>query len=294
MKQTNFNKQTTQDPVNANPLGKYFRHPKIYITLAEEFYEEGSLEHTTSHEYPIYSMTAKDEITMKGPDALLNGEAVRELIESCCPNIKNAWKVPSVDIDKLLIAIRFATYGEYMDRTLKIPNTEEEREFRIDLKHLMASFENKAFDTLVEITDELSAVIRPLTYEEFNSIQMKTFEEQKILKVINDDSIPDDLKLSEFNKSFKKLTQITIESVLYSIVKIVTPETEVTNKEYIVDFIQNADKDFYQKIIHHLEQQKLKFQIKPIVIQTTPEEQQAGAPETFEFPLMFSESDFFA
>jgi len=290
MKTVKFEPPTKQE--NVNPLGKYFRHPKIYITLSEEFYDE-TLERTTTHEYPIYSMTAKDEITMKGPDALLNGEAVKDLIESCCPNIKNAWKVPSIDIDKILIAIRFATYGEYMDRTIKIPNTDQERDFQIDLKHLLANFENKKFESLVEINDELNAVIRPITYEEYNTIQMKTFEEQKILRVINDDSISDDLKLVEFNKSFKKLTQITIDSVVYSIIKIVTPEVEVSEKGFIIDFLQNADKDFYNRIIEHLEEQRLKFQIKPLVVATTEEEQQLGAPVSFEVPLMFSDSDFF-
>ena len=69
----------------ANPLSKYFRQPKLFAALPSngKFYPADSLETTETGEYAIYSMTAKDELTMKTPDALLNGQATVELIKSC-------------------------------------------------------------------------------------------------------------------------------------------------------------------------------------------------------------------
>jgi hypothetical protein len=64
------------------------------------------------------SMTTKDEITLKTPDALLNGQGVVNVIESCCPAIKDAWAMPSIDVDATLIAIRIASYGNQMDLRL--------------------------------------------------------------------------------------------------------------------------------------------------------------------------------
>jgi hypothetical protein len=64
-------------------------------------------------------MTAKDELMLKTPDALMNGQATVEVIKSCVPSIKNPWHMPSIDIDTILIAIRIATYGENMEFSSK-------------------------------------------------------------------------------------------------------------------------------------------------------------------------------
>ena len=100
-----------------NPLRKYFRQPKVYITLPSKgkFYADGAIELPESGEFPVFAMTAKDELTMKTPDALLNGQATVDVIKSCIPAIKNPWSMPSIDLDAVLIAIRIATYGEMME-----------------------------------------------------------------------------------------------------------------------------------------------------------------------------------
>jgi len=66
-----------------NPLKKYFRQPKIYISLPSQgkFYPDGSIEMTENGELPVYSMTAKDEMIIKTPDALLNGSSTVEVIQ---------------------------------------------------------------------------------------------------------------------------------------------------------------------------------------------------------------------
>ena len=53
----------------SNPLQKYFRQPKLYITLPSKgkFYPGGVFESTESGELPVFSMTAKDELTFKTP-----------------------------------------------------------------------------------------------------------------------------------------------------------------------------------------------------------------------------------
>ena len=68
-------------PDQTNPLSKYFRQPKIYLRLPSKgkFYSPGSLVMTESGELPVYAMTAKDELLIKTPDALLNGEATVEV-----------------------------------------------------------------------------------------------------------------------------------------------------------------------------------------------------------------------
>lgn len=281
---------------NTNPLKKFFRQPKLYIKLPSSgnFYAPGALVKTDNDEYPIYAMTAKDEIIMKTPDALLNGQSTVEVIQSCVPNIKNAWAVPSIDVDALLVAIRIATYGEKLDVDITIPGTTIEKTFTTDLRLSLGTLLDAVFDPVVEVSPDMTVFIRPLTYLEFTKNAIKTMEEQKIFNIVNDETISEEDKINLFNQSFRKLTDITIGMVSQCIVKIATPEGEVSDPAFIKEFIDNADKEFYSKIMTHLEAQRDTFALRPFKVQTTEEEQAQGAPAEFESPINLDASNFFA
>ena len=87
----------------ANPLKQFFRQPALYLKLPSDgqFWEAGSLDLPPNKELPVLPMTAIDEITYRTPDALFNGSAVVNVIQSCIPGIKNAWKTPSVDLTSI-------------------------------------------------------------------------------------------------------------------------------------------------------------------------------------------------
>ena len=112
---------------NSNPLNKYFRQPSIYVTLPSGgSYPPHVVQQSQSGEIGIQPMTAKDEIRFKTPDALMNGQGVVDVIQSCVPQIKDAWQIKSYDLDTLLIAIRIATYGETMDFNFTVPGANEQ------------------------------------------------------------------------------------------------------------------------------------------------------------------------
>jgi hypothetical protein len=279
-----------------NPLKKYFRQPKLYIKLPSSgnFYPPGVLEKTDNGEYPVYAMTAKDELVMKTPDALLNGQATVDVIHSCFPNIKNAWLVPSIDLDAILIAIRLATYGEKLEVTVTIPVVNDTRKFEMDLRIVLDKLLNAVYDPEVVVSDNITAYLRPLTYKEFTQTAIKTLEEQRIFTVVNDESIDDMKKMELFTASFKKLTDINIDMVSSSIVKIVTPDGETSDQMFIKDFIDNADKDFFKNIMDHMEAQKDKFAIQSQRIITTEEDRAGGAPNEVEVPISLDAASFFA
>ena len=279
-----------------NPLKKYFRQPKIYLRLPSrgKFYPPGAINMPESGELPVYPMTAKDELIIKTPDALINGEATVDLIKSCIPNITNPWMMPSIDSDAVLIAIRLASYGEKMEIDTKVPNTGEDRKFDVDLRVLLDQITNFEFNPYVSVDDSLTIELRPLTYKEFTENAQKTFEEQRIFRLLDDQSIPDDKKLSAFSQSFRKLTDLTISLVLSSIVSIDTPEGKVTDRRMIRDFFENADKSYFEKVLKHLEEIKDKTGIKPLKVRSLPEDIEKGAPEEYEIPITFDQSNFFA
>jgi hypothetical protein len=279
----------------ANPLSKYFRQPKLFASLPSngKFYPAGTLETTETGEYPIYSMTAKDELTMKTPDALLNGQATVELIKSCVPNIKDPWNLPSIDLDALLIAIRLATYGETMTLQVKTPVTGEEKEMTVNLRDILDNFANIEFEDVVQ-SGEMTVFLRPLTYKEFTKSALKTFEQQRIFSIVNDEQISDEDKLQAFTNSFAKLTDLTVDMMANHISAIEIGDTRVDNKQHIDEFMKNADKSFYSAVQEHLDAQKIKFTIQPLTATATPEEIEQGVPATYEVPVTFDQSNFFA
>lgn len=282
-------------PLAPNPLQKYFRQPKIYIQLPSKgkYYPADSIDIPENGQFPVYPMTARDEIMMKTPDALVNGETTVQVIQSCMPNIKNAWHVPNIDLDTILVAIRIASYGETMEVGINVPVTNEEKTYDLNLVQMLDSMSNLDYNDMVSV-DDLVVHIKPLTYRDFTETSMKTFEEQKIFNVLNNDEISAEEKLKKFNTSFRKLTDLTILTLEKSVQKISGDGFEVINPDHIREFVNNADKGVFKKIIDHIEQQKDKFSIKPIKVTSSPEDIELGVPETYEVPFSFDPSVFFA
>ncbi len=169
-----------------------------------------------------------------------------------------------------------------------------EKTYTADLRLVLDRLLSATFDPMIIVNDQMTVYIRPLNYMEFTKNAIKTLEEQRIFNLVNDDTIDDEKKIQLFNKSFKKLTDITVAMVGQCIDKIVTPDGEVSDPAFIQEFMENADKQFFTAIMQHLEKQKNNFQIEPFRVQTSEEEQQVGAPKEFELPLTLDAASFFA
>jgi len=280
-----------------NPLSNFMRQPKIYISLPSNgaYWPDGSINYPENGQLPVYSMTAKDELMFKTPDALLNGQAVVDVIESCIPNIKNAWDTPNIDVDTLLIAIRLATYGEMMDLTHRVPNTNEDVTYQVDLRILLDELSRSdPWKEAVQITDNLTCFIRPLTYKHLTNTSLKTFETQRLLQAANNDELSEEQKLEIYNQGLGSMSDITLDLTVESIKAIEIPGTIVREREFIKEFLDNADKDVYKKIQEHIAAMRDANSLKPITIRSSEEQIEAGAPETYLLPVTMDNSDFFA
>jgi len=279
-----------------NPLAGYMRQPKIYIRLPSngKYWPEGSIDIPENREFPVYSMTAKDELLFKTPDALMNGQAIVDVIKSCMPNILDPWHCPMMDLDMILIAMRLATYGDKMPFKHVQPGTNEEQEYEIDLRLLLDQLTNNTWVEQVAINPDFIIYVRPLTYRHMTQTGIKTFETQRILSIVNDESIAEAEKIKLFSESFNSLTKVTIDLVAETIFQIQTPEGLVTDLHWIKEFINNADKDIFKTVQDHLNELKSHNDIKPLTFQSTPKQIALGAPETYEVPVNFNNSDFFA
>jgi hypothetical protein len=278
----------------SNPLAKHFRQPKVYIRLPSggEYYN-GALEKTENGEYPILGMTARDELMYKTPDALLNGQATVDVIQSCVPNIKNAWNIPNIDLDVILIGIRIATFGEKLDLTFKVPGLNEDRSYDVDLRILLDQIYSQTYENIVKI-DNCTIELRPTSYKYFTDMALRTFEEKRIFTLLRDESLSEQQKIEKIQVSFSKLTDMNLELVKNSILSVTfAGEPSVTNRDHINEFINNCDKDVFGSIIKHVECQKNKFGLKPLKIEFSKEDQEKGAPATLEIPILLDQSNFF-
>lgn len=282
-----------------NPLASYMRQPKIYIRLPSDgnFWPENSIHIPENREFPVYSMTAKDELLLKVPDAVMSGQAVVDVIQHCIPNIKNAWHTPSIDLELILIAIRLATYGETMVTPITLESGEDlDLDYSVDLRIIMDSLMQKiTWESAVPVTDELTVFVRPMNYKQISENAVKTFETQKILQIANDKNLSENDKISAFKESFNKLTEVTIGIVESSIFRIDSPNGSITDKKFIKEFIDNADKDLFNKIQDHLDRLREHNKVDSIVVDITDEMKEKGITGTsLEIPLVFDPSTFFA
>ena len=279
----------------SNPLQKYFRQPKLHVRLPSggKYYPPGALDLPESGEVAIYPLTAKDELLLKTPDSLMNGTATADVIKSCVPQIKQPWYMPSLDVDALIMAIRIATYGENMTITVKVPNVGTEKDFTIDLNSVIAPLMSATYADTIKM-DNMTITLRPLMYTEFTKDALRSFEEQRVYNLVNDDTVPNEEKMERFRAAFNRLTDLTVETVAKSIAKIeLTDGQVVSDPKHILEFMQNTSKEFYTTILDHITEQRDKFAVKPFIANTTKEEQEKGAPETFEVPITFDQSNFF-
>lgn len=279
-----------------NPLSMFMRQPKIYIRLPSQgqFWAKGSLDVSPTGEYPVFSMTARDELMLKVPDALMNGQAVVDVIQNCMPNIKNAWAVPNIDMDIILIAIRLATYGEMMTTPLTI-GEDIDFEYKIDLRIVMDNLMSRvSWDPIVPINKDLTVYIRPLDYQQTTRSALQSFETQKLMQVANNETLEDAEKIKIFKDSFSKLTAITIDTIGNCIYKVDSSNGSTENPEFIKEFVNNMDKHVFNAVQQHLEKLRDQNEIKPIIVPVTDELRAQGVTtDTIEVPLTFDSSTFF-
>jgi hypothetical protein len=282
---------------NTNPLEKFYRQPSIYITLPSKgkYYDSSVLTPTENDEYPIYPMTAKDEILMKTPDALMGGSATVDVIQSCVPSFKNAWEIVNFDVDTILLAIRIATYGETMTVKYTVPVTNEQLEHTVNISALLDSIKNAKIRDEFKTKNGLTVKISPLRYKVMNRTQLAQFEQQKIYANVSMTELSNEEKSKQFAKSYQKLNEINFGLLVESIIEIKTPSGQVTeDSTQIRNFINNCDAVLVKEIEDNLISIRKAAQIKPLKIKATDEQVLKGVQATYEVPLTFDNSNFFA
>jgi len=250
---------------NSNPLSQFFRQPAIYIRLPSQGkgWPAGSLDLGANGELPVYPMTAMDEITYRTPDALFNGEAVTSVIQSCIPNIRDAWSIPACDLDTILVSIRIASYGNSMDIDTTCPACQSESQYGLDLRTVIDKIRSDDYAKPL-VSGDLTMYFRPLNYREITANSVLQFEQQKTVQILSDANTPDENKVQQINRMMRSMMEATVTVLSQSIREIRTPTAVVQEADQILEFMQKCDRAVFTQIKDRVIQMREVSEIRPL------------------------------
>ena len=235
-----------------NPLKQYFRQIKMYLKLPSNgvYYKPGIIELSETGEVGILPMTGKDELILKNPDALLNGEALIEVLTSCVPAVKQPHALLVNDIEALITAIRYATFNDTLETTIFCPNCSHENTFKLNLQHALDNMDMLESEYVVNLDMGLSVFVKPYNFPELLGALRAQFEQTKLARAIDSDTITEEKRAEIFGKSFKILAVSKFELLASAIVKIVdeSKNVNVSDSKFINEFLINTDKKSIDKI----------------------------------------------
>jgi hypothetical protein len=168
-------------------------------------------------------------------------------------------------------------------------------EYQVDLRSVMDSLTRDiTWNPYIQINDNLTVHVRPINYKQVTQLAIQNFETQKIMQIANDDKMSDDEKVKIFKESFNKLTGVTIGMIANSIYRVDSTNGATENPQYIKEFIDNADKEIFNKIQSHLEKLREQNTLKPVQVVVTDEMREKGITgDTIDIPLTFDAAAFF-
>ena len=277
--------------VAKNPLAKLFRQPAIYFMPPSQgrWWPQGSMRIPETGEFAVYPMTSRDEITLRTPDALLNGQGMIDVISSCVPDIINAWDMPATDVDAVLIAIRIASYGHKMDLEATCTKCEEMHTYALDLRGLLDGIRAPDFETPHQF-EELTIKLKPQAYYSMNKANRVNFEVQKLsqaLEALEDDNQKTDEAIKQMNRLVELNFEVVTECTEW-ISSNDNPAEKITDKGFIMEFYKNIPSGLASKI------QMAYTELAKAGAVPTSKTICAGCNEPLEIAVQFDYANFFA
>jgi hypothetical protein len=209
-------------------------------------------------------MTTSDELTIRNPDGMFNGDSTVRVIKNCIPDILDPWQLNDVDMESVIIAIRAASSDGKMEITTTCPSCTEETKFDLDLSRMLAERKPGDYSKPLVIGD-LSFHFRPLTFAESNKNGLAQFEIQREIAMI--DSIEDeDEKRRVLSSGLEKLNHMMLGLVTQTLDSVKTPETTVTDADHIKEFLAECDAKTHNLIKDYSIKLKQENDPKPLTV----------------------------
>lgn len=246
-----------------SPLKKFKRQPKVYIDLPSkgEFYKPGVLDDNTSTGLPVFSMTANDEILYRTPDALINGEATASNIKSCIPSILDPWKIVTIDIDAVLLAIRLSSYGDHLTVSNTCKKCGEQNSYEVPIQKYIDYYNSLKYETKIFVEEGLIVNISPLSYKLWTDLQKRLIQLQRGLQIQIPKIKDEDERAAATDSLLKDIAGLNIQIIFEHIRSIEVEGAIENNPQEIYDFINDSDVSYFKKIKAHIDRQAENWRI---------------------------------
>ena len=123
--------------------------PGIYVTLPSKGrWYSGNLELSADGEVEVFPLKAKDELRLKSPDALFNGEALVSVLENVVPGIPHITDMPLADQNVIMCGAYLATYGNDYTLSITCPKCQSVKEYGVDLNKMLTQSKDYANETI--------------------------------------------------------------------------------------------------------------------------------------------------
>ncbi len=225
-------------PKPSNPLLSRIQMPGETFALPSGgvFYTNGELDDSvTNAEIRVHPMTAIDEITIKTPDMLFSGDAVRQIFERCIPQVRDVNGLLAKDVDFLLICLRKVSYGDEMQLEHKHDCEDAKThtyavdvgEFIRKAKKIDPTSVSRTFS--VKMPNDQVVALKPISFKQFvNVMQLSNTEE---------------------NLDAEELRDIMVDSLANIIISV----DEVKDKEMIKEWLAQVRPQFLRRINDHID-----------------------------------------
>ena len=123
---------------------------------------DGNVRTTPVGTVEVRALTARDEILLHDPTALLDGTAVRDILARCVHGVKDPQQLPYPDVRVLMMAVRIATYGPEWKLEADCPSCARRQEITLDARTLLAGVEAIPEDDTRIVIDGTEFRLRPM------------------------------------------------------------------------------------------------------------------------------------
>jgi hypothetical protein len=195
--------------------GQTFRLPSNGLN-----YAAGVLSPEVSNgEVHVYPMAAIDEITIRSPDKLFSGDAVREVFSRCIPQILSPGSLYAKDIDFLMVCLRKVSYGE---------------EFEVAYTHDCEDAKEHNYIIRMDAVLKKVKEIDPTTVDKKFTIPLSTGQVVIVHPILYDDMVA---IMQDYDEDVTDVKEIEQQS-LRSIASIITSVDGITDKVDIMEWLR--------------------------------------------------------
>ena len=275
-----------------NPLAAYIRTPKLYVKLPSRgvFYKPGMIDSAVNGEVAVYPLSAIDQIMLKTPDALLNGETLLKIVKNCVPGVQDVKSLVEPDINTLLLAIKVASSNSTSEVEIACPSCQKTNSFTIDLSHILDTQTFVDTNNSLDFDDSLVIHLRPYNFEQRNLQMLNEIEEAQTARLLNgNEELSEAAKITEIGRNVSKMAERTFEVVARSISQIDISVTgdSVTDTGYIAEFLKGISGEQADIIIDKIRE------LNRVGIKTDTDFVCDGCEHTWTQPLDFDPTSFF-